>query len=95
MDSESLALITMWLALISGLLTVFMPWLLLTISRPMAYAAATILAFVATTSFLVSNIFMPSSYNIRVDLLIIPVILVCAYGSCVGLIAYTRSRTPQ
>ena len=85
MDNERLALTLMWTSMICSLLGFTVPWPVLLVSRAAAAATAGILAVIGTIAFLISNAFMPAEYNIRVDLLIIPPLLLAAWVSFIGL----------
>lgn len=94
MDSEypSLAIAAMYGAIICGLASVVAPWIGLLISRRFAAATAGVLAAIGTALFLISNYYMPEHYNIRVDLLITPPLLLVGWLECVGLAIWARRR---
>jgi hypothetical protein len=85
MEHESLALTTMYTAGICGLLGIVIPWLALLVNRAAAAISAGTLAFAATVAFLISNIYMPGHFNIRVDLLVLPPLLLMVWLQCVAL----------
>lgn len=91
MGNAPLALTAMWAAMIFGLLGFIVPWPILLINRAAATITAGVLAVIATIAFLISSVFMPVEYNIRVDLLIIPPMLLAAWASFFSLV-YSTSR---
>lgn len=87
MDDESLALTAMYAAGVCGLLGLTAPWLALFVSRMAAAVTAGVLSATGTVAFLVSNVYMPAKYNIRVDLLFLPPLLLASWVVCIGLSA--------
>ena len=85
MNSELLALSTMWGAFICGLAALVAPWFALRISRWVATATAGGLASVGTTLALISNLYMPGKYNIRMDLVVNGFLMLVAWVEFVGL----------
>jgi hypothetical protein len=86
----------MWVAIASGLLGATAPWAVRGFSHRAAALAAAVLALSATVSFLISTAYMPPKYNIRLDLFVIPPLLLAAWASFVALAkAATRARGPR
>jgi hypothetical protein len=85
MENESLALTMMYSAGICGLIGIVLPWLILLANRTAAAISAGILALAATLAFGISNVYMPGHFNIRVDLLILPPLLLIVWLQCLGL----------
>jgi len=92
MDSENLALAAMFAAGICGLLGLILPWLGLLVSRTTAAVTAGAFATLGTVALLISNAYMPAKYNIRIDLLILPPLLLAVWLICIGLTVWTIMR---
>ena len=94
MDDETLALTAMYVAGICGLMGLILPWAALLVSRAAAAVSAGVLAAAGTVALLISNAYMPGKYNIRVDLVILPPLLLAVWVSCICLsISAIRRRT--
>jgi len=89
MDSEHLATYTMYGAIISSLTSFVASWLALLISRRVATITSGVLAAVGTIMFVTSEYYMPS-FKIRLDLLLIPPLLLMTWLHCAALAAGGR-----
>lgn len=91
MNHETLALTATWVALIGGILGILLPQIFLLFNRTVAAVIAGALALIATVAFIISNIYMPLEYNIRVDIFIIPPLLLLVYVNCIKLTKPARN----
>jgi hypothetical protein len=91
MSDESLVTI-MYVSATCGLLGLTLPWLALLAGRTAAAVSAVVLAAAGTVAFLISNAYMPEKYNIRVDLVILPPLLVAAWAVCIVLTVLALRR---
>jgi hypothetical protein len=60
------------------------PWVALALDRGSQTKWTAVLAGLATVLFLTTHLTMPSKYNIRVDLLIFPPLILVAWLQCLG-----------
>jgi len=83
---EIVAGATMWAAMILGLLAIIAPWRALAKGRWVAARRAGILAAACTVMAVISAIFMPDQYNIRIDLLINGALMLLAWLTFIVLV---------
>jgi hypothetical protein len=94
MNEESLALTTMYVAGVCGLLGLALPWAVRRASRAAAAGTAGLLAAAGTAALLISNAHMPGKYDIRADLLVLPPLLLAVWVGCIRLsISALRQRS--
>ena len=89
---EWIATITMFAAMAFGGLSLFLPWLFVKRGRWTAAHVAGILAVACTVSAVISAIFMPTKYNIRIDLLINGALVVMAWMVYGGLAMWAAGK---
>jgi|GEM_PF-3442208 len=92
MENERLALTAMYAAGLCGVLGMVLPWFVLLVHRSAAVAVATALTLAGTVAFLISTTCMPGRYNIRVDLVLLPPLLLVAWLECIALGIWSRRR---
>jgi len=92
MENESLALTAMYAAGLCGLLGVALPWFVLLVRQSAAVVVAVAFTLAGTVAFLISTASMPGRFNIRVDLILLPPLLLVAWLECIALGLWSRRR---
>ncbi len=86
---------TLFWAVVSGLLAIVAPWIALLFNRWAAAAVAGVLALASTILYYICTRHIPSSVNIRADVVIMCPLLLVAWLECFGLTGFAAFKKPS